>query len=176
MFVNAEEAAARVGANVTSHRITSELYKPVDAARSLRATNFIVTRGREPHVFTERNSTWCIHSAGSRSINATLLEFVGSRQAQAGVIWGPREPGCVICTSGGRHGKKAGYTDGQQGDGSWIYVGQGTNGDQRIDNAANAKLAAHNVPYCCSPRVGQMRERSHSRGMASRMLFRERSM
>lgn len=79
---------------------------------------------------------------GQEYQRGTLLEFVGSLQAQAGVIWGSREPGCVICTSGGRHGKKAGYTDGQQEDGSWVYVGQGTTGDQRIDNAANAKLAA----------------------------------
>lgn len=71
-----------------------------------------------------------------------LLDFVGSRQAQAGVIWGTREPGCLICTSGGRHGKKAGYEDGQQEDGSWVYIGQGTQGDQEITNAANAKLTA----------------------------------
>lgn len=81
-------------------------------------------------------------SFGQEYQRAALLEFVGSRQSQPGVIWGPREPGCLICTSGGRHGKKAGYTDGQQSDGSWIYVGQGTTGDQRIDNAANAKLAS----------------------------------
>jgi len=40
-----------------------------------------------------------------------LLDFFGSKQAQSGVIWGTRESGCVICTSGGRHGKKAGYFD-----------------------------------------------------------------
>jgi 5-methylcytosine-specific restriction enzyme A len=81
-------------------------------------------------------------SLGQEYQRAALLEFIGSRQAQPGVIWGPREPGCVICTSGGRHGKKAGYTDGEQADGSWIYVGQGTTGDQRVDNAANAKMAS----------------------------------
>lgn len=81
-------------------------------------------------------------SLGQEYQRAFLLDFVGSRQAQPGVIWGSREPGCVICTSGGRHGRKAGYTDGQQPDGSWIYVGQGTTGDQRLDNAANAKLAS----------------------------------
>jgi len=81
-------------------------------------------------------------SLGQEYQRAALLGFVGSRQAQPGVIWGPREPGCVICTSGGRHGKKAGYTDGQQADGSWVYVGQGTTGDQRLDNAANVKLAS----------------------------------
>lgn len=81
-------------------------------------------------------------SLGQEYQRAALLGFVGSRQAQPGVIWGPREPGCIVCTSGGRHGKKAGYTDGQQANGSWTYVGQGTAGDQRIDNAANAKLAS----------------------------------
>ncbi|WP_126182948.1 HNH endonuclease [Variovorax atrisoli] len=32
--------------------------------------------------------------------------------------------------------------DGQQPDGSWVYVGQGTSGDQRLENSANAKLAS----------------------------------
>lgn len=73
---------------------------------------------------------------------SALLDFVGSRQGQTGVIWGDREPGCVICTSGGRHGKKVGYEDGQQRDGSWIYIGQGSTGDQSLKSAANAKLAS----------------------------------
>jgi 5-methylcytosine-specific restriction enzyme A len=71
-----------------------------------------------------------------------LLDFVGSRQGQPGVIWGNREPGCVICTSGGRHGKKAGYADGEGPDGTWVYFGQGTSGNQELGNAANAKLAS----------------------------------
>lgn len=81
-------------------------------------------------------------SLGQEYRRAALLEFLGSGQEMPGVLWGPREPGCVICTSGGRHGKKAGYSDGQQQDGSWIYVGQGRTGDQRLKNSANAKLAA----------------------------------
>lgn len=71
-----------------------------------------------------------------------LLEFLDSKQHQSGVLWGPREPGCLICTSGGRHSKKVGYTDGAMPDGTWLYVGQGQSGDQSLDNAANAKLAA----------------------------------
>jgi len=70
-----------------------------------------------------------------------LLDFVGSKQAQSGVIWGPLEPGCVICTSGGRHGKKIGYTDERVPDGTWLYFGQGQSGDQSLTNAANARLA-----------------------------------
>lgn len=121
--MNAEHVAAKA----TSHRETSEQYKPVDSSGLFEKEELDIV-----HPFSQ----------GQEYQRATLLEFVGSLQAQAGVIWGSREPGCVICTSGGRHGKKAGYADGQQGDGSWIYVGQGTSGDQRIDNAANAKLAA----------------------------------
>lgn len=74
-----------------------------------------------------------------------LLDFVGSRQAQSGIIWGPKEPGCVICTSGGRHGKKAGYSDAQLSDGSWWYFGQGTNGDQNLEGAANSRLAGQQL-------------------------------
>ena len=54
-----------------------------------------------------------------------LLDFVGSQQQQSGIIWGEREPGCVICTSGGRHSKRVGYEDGQAVDGTWHYIGQG---------------------------------------------------
>jgi 5-methylcytosine-specific restriction protein A len=57
-----------------------------------------------------------------------LLDFVGSKQGQSGVLWGDREAGCLICTSGGRHGKKAGYTDEILDDGSWWYFGQGQKG------------------------------------------------
>lgn len=71
-----------------------------------------------------------------------LLDFVGSRQRQSGVIWGFKEPGCVICTLGGRHGKKAGYSDEPLLDGSWWYFGQGINGDQDPANSANSKLIA----------------------------------
>ncbi|MBV7427222.1 HNH endonuclease [Acidovorax sp. sif0715] len=36
-----------------------------------------------------------------------------------------------------------GYDDGQQPDGSWIYIGQGGSGDQSLTNAANAKLGSN---------------------------------
>lgn len=71
-----------------------------------------------------------------------LLDFVGSRQMQSGVLWGTKEPGCLICTSGGRGGKKAGYSDELQIDGSWWYFGQGMTGNQSLMNAANAKLSS----------------------------------
>ncbi|MDS1138963.1 HNH endonuclease [Pusillimonas sp. SM2304] len=71
-----------------------------------------------------------------------LLEFLGSRQAQSGVVWGMKEPGCLICTSGGRGGKRAGYFDESLDDGSWWYFGQGQSGDQRLENPANSKLAS----------------------------------
>ncbi|MBO1111844.1 HNH endonuclease [Bordetella petrii] len=81
-------------------------------------------------------------SVGSEYRRQELLDYVGSKQMQTGVIWGPLEPGCIICTSGGRHGKKAGYFDHPTHDGGWLYFGQGGQGDQRIDNAANSRLAA----------------------------------
>lgn len=81
-------------------------------------------------------------TAGVEYLRQELLGFVGSKQAQSGVIWGPLQPGCVICTSGGRHGKKAGYFDEPSSDGSWLYFGQGGSGDQSLGNAANSKLLA----------------------------------
>ena len=81
-------------------------------------------------------------TVGKEYVRQRLLDFVGSRQGQSGVIWGPKEPGCIICTSGGRHGKKAGYSDEALADGSWWYFGQGTKGDQDLSNPANSKLAS----------------------------------
>lgn len=49
--------------------------------------------------------------SGQEYVRSELLEFVGSKQAQTGVIWGKKEPGCLVVTSGGRHGKKVGYSD-----------------------------------------------------------------
>ncbi|NBA88903.1 hypothetical protein GVN16_24220 [Emticicia sp. CRIBPO] len=67
-----------------------------------------------------------------------LLNFVGSKQIQSGIIWGNREPNCVIITSGGEHGINSGYVDTKNDDGSWDYTGQGSKGDQKTDKAANA--------------------------------------
>ncbi|OFW16363.1 MAG: hypothetical protein A3H27_18420 [Acidobacteria bacterium RIFCSPLOWO2_02_FULL_59_13] len=80
-------------------------------------------------------------SVGQAYERSQLLEFVGSKQQQTGIIWGPRESGCVICTSGGRHSKKAGYEDGPTTNGSWRYYGQGGRGDQSISSFANGLLS-----------------------------------
>lgn len=79
---------------------------------------------------------------GAEYKRVELLAFVGSKQAQSGVIWGPLEPGCLICTTGGRHGKKVGYSDEALPDGTWMYFGQGTEGDQDPSGPANSKLAS----------------------------------
>lgn len=79
---------------------------------------------------------------GQEYERSQLLEFVGSKQAQTGVIWGKKEPGCLIVTSGGRHGKKVGYSDQPLENGCWWYFGQGQRGDHAPANAANAKLIA----------------------------------
>lgn len=71
-----------------------------------------------------------------------LLEFVGSKQQQAGVLWGDKASGCVIVTSGGRHGARIGYSDERLSDGSWWYFGQGRSGDHLLTNPANRRLAA----------------------------------
>ena len=65
-----------------------------------------------------------------------LLDFVGSKQNQSGIIWGNKEPGCVIVTSGGKHSDSVGYGDTKKLDGSWNYIGQGSNGHQREENFA----------------------------------------
>jgi 5-methylcytosine-specific restriction protein A len=71
---------------------------------------------------------------------ASLLAFLGSKQGQSGILWGDCQPGAVICTSGGRHGSKAGYEDRQNSDGSWAYFGQGRSGSQDPARKANRLL------------------------------------
>ena len=71
-----------------------------------------------------------------------LQSFVGSRQLRSGVLWGGLSPGALICTSGGRHGKIAGYADEMLSNGSWHYFGQGISGDHTLKNPANRLLAA----------------------------------
>ena len=61
---------------------------------------------------------------GTEYLRSDLLEFVGSRQGQSGIIWGTKQPDVVLCISGGRHGAGAGYDDGIQPGGSWHYFGQ----------------------------------------------------
>ena len=70
-----------------------------------------------------------------------LLEFVGSRQPQSGIIWGPTRSDCAIVTSGGRHGRRVGYADTRLPDGTWLYHGQGERGDQDPGRFSNALLA-----------------------------------
>lgn len=69
-----------------------------------------------------------------------LLAYVGSKQPQSGIIWGPNRTDCVIVTSGGRHSQKAGYYDERKADGSWIYFGQGESGDQDPAKYSNKLL------------------------------------
>jgi 5-methylcytosine-specific restriction enzyme A len=77
---------------------------------------------------------------GEEYDRAALSDFVGSRQTQTGILWGEKEPGVVICTSGGRHGAKAGYFNRKNADGSWTYFGQGEIGDQDPNKYSNRQL------------------------------------
>ncbi len=67
----------------------------------------------------------------------SLLAFAGSRQTQVGIIWGDAEPGCIICTSGGKKKKEKGYADERLSDGRWHYYGQGSQGDHDETRPAN---------------------------------------
>jgi 5-methylcytosine-specific restriction protein A len=81
-----------------------------------------------------------IFEVGREYTRSQLLEAVGSKQRQSGIIWGPADPSCVIITSGGRHSKSAGYGDAKNADGTWNYFGQGEKGDQNPVSPANRLL------------------------------------
>ena len=69
-----------------------------------------------------------------------LLNFIGSKQPQSGIIWNKEGSDTIIITTGGRHTKRVGYSDHLQADGSWIYTGQGEKGDQNPQSFANSLL------------------------------------
>lgn len=100
---------------------------------------------------------------GQEYARSRLTEFLGSRQSQSGVLWGSHESGCLVCTSGGRGGKKAGYSDEGLVDGSWWYFGQGQVGDQNLLTTANAKLASGRMSVLLfttrEPTAGEVRAR-----------------
>jgi 5-methylcytosine-specific restriction protein A len=79
---------------------------------------------------------------GKEYLRKELLDFVGSRQTQVGIIWGKRESGCVICTTGGRHSQQAGYHDKRNDDGTWDYFGQGQVGNQNPKSYSNRILVS----------------------------------
>lgn len=56
------------------------------------------------------------------------------------------QPHGKLCylTSGGKHGKNAGYGDERNEDGTWNYVGQGSEGDQDIKSYANKLIISKN--------------------------------
>lgn len=66
-----------------------------------------------------------------------LLEFVGSNVSQTGIIYGYKEPDCIILTSGGKHAESYGYEDRRNEDGSWYYIGRGDGGDQDPNKRPN---------------------------------------
>ena len=72
-----------------------------------------------------------------------LLSETGSKQQQSGIIWGPKNPDIVIVTSGGRHKSKNGYQDKKLADGSWLYIGQGSKGNQDISRHSNSLIAGN---------------------------------
>ena len=79
---------------------------------------------------------------GKSYLRNDLMEFVGSKERQKGIIYGPKEAGVIIITSGGRHSKNSGYEDTQNEDGTWSYYGQGKTGDQDPKRKSNAMLVS----------------------------------
>lgn len=111
-------------------RRTIPTFQPIQLVATVSAGLLLLERGAM-HPF----------NVGQEYQRSRLLEFVGSRQQQAGVLWGSTEPGCLVVTSGGRHSKTNGYSDQRRPDGCWWYFGQGRTGDHVLTNPANAKLA-----------------------------------
>lgn len=79
---------------------------------------------------------------GKSYLRNDLMEFVGSKERQKGIIYGPKEEGVIIITSGGRHSKNSGYEDAENDDGTWSYYGQGKMGDQDPKRKSNAMLVS----------------------------------
>lgn len=99
-------------------------------------------------------------------VSAARAACVRWQQATAVTgAWGSDSPGCLIVTSGGRHGAKAEYSDERLHDGSWWYFGQGSTGDHLLANPANARLAdgRHTILLFTTrePTAAEVRERGN---------------
>jgi 5-methylcytosine-specific restriction protein A len=109
-----------------------------------------------------------------------LLKFIGSKQPQSGILWNKEGSDSIIVTTGGRHTKRVGYSDDLQGDGSWIYTGQGEKGDQNPHSFANSLLTNQekNVLLFATlePNAQQVRERgNHKKLYQYKGLFKVKS-
>lgn len=94
-----------------------------------------------------------------------LLNFIGSKQPQSGILWNKEGSDTIIITTGGRHTKRVSYTDSLQSDGSWIYTGQGEKGDQNPYSFANSLLTNLDKKILLfttrEPNAKEVRERGH---------------
>lgn len=94
-----------------------------------------------------------------------LLNFIGSKQPQSGILWNKEGSDTIIITTGGRHTKRVSYTDSLQSDGSWIYTGQGEKGDQNPYSFANSLLTNLDKKVLLfttrEPNAKEVRERGH---------------
>jgi len=108
---------------------------------------------------------------GHEYLREELLSFIGSKQMMSGVLWGEKEKGCLIVTSGGRHGKKAGYADEELEDGGWWYFGQGSTGNHLLTNPANRRLLEGTRSLLLfttkEPNAAEIRARGNHRKMFS---------
>jgi 5-methylcytosine-specific restriction protein A len=109
-----------------------------------------------------------------------LLKFIGSKQPQSGILWNKEGSDTIIVTTGGRHTKRAGYSDDLQEDGSWIYTGQGEKGDQKPHSFANSLLTNQEKKVllfsAMEPNAQQVKERgNHKKLYQYEGLFKVKS-
>lgn len=109
-----------------------------------------------------------------------LLNFIGSKQPQSGILWNKEGSDVIIVTTGGRHTKRVSYTDARRPDGTWIYTGQGESGDQNPDTYANSLLRDPNKKILFfttrEPTAVEVRERgNHQKLYMFEGIFRSSS-
>lgn len=100
-----------------------------------------------------------------------LLNFIGSKQPQSGILWNKEGSDTIIITTGGRHTKRVSYSDSQLEDGSWIYTGQGEKGDQNPHSFANSLLTNLDKKILLfttrEPNAEEVRKRGHHKNNIS---------
>jgi len=106
-------------ANDTSEKISNEIHYE-DIILEIRKQSQNIKK-----VYSEKEGKGEVFEKKQKYNYENISNAMGSRQTQAGVLWGEKDNNVIACLARGKE-----FTDQKLPDGSWYYFGQGAKGDQ----------------------------------------------